>query len=432
MQTPDRPAFLTRADYKTIFLSLLGGALEVYDFIIFVFLSVTIADVFFPPETPQWLRMLQSLAIFSVGYLARPLGGLLIAHYADLKGRKVMFNSTVLFMALPCLAIGLLPTYAHIGYLAPLLLLLARLVQGAALGGEVPNAWVFVAEHMPAARRGYALGLLQAGLTFGYMLAALTVALMTALYTPADLRAGAWRIPFLLGGAFGFVAVLLRRWLRETPVFLAMQQKQALAERLPVAGILRHHRAEAIPSIVLTAILATAVITTVVVTPIALQKFYGMDAATTFRLSCVAILFLNIGCIVAGRIADWLGAWRTVALYSVLLVIGVSLLCLSFGRDTGFVLAGYMIACLSCGVVGAVPAVVVQLFPANLKVTGISLTYNMTYSLSSSILPIVMLEMMHASRWGLAWLAMAACVLGLATVWTFSARPEVAKAAGGL
>ncbi|PLV55475.1 MFS transporter, partial [Erwinia sp. B116] len=191
---------LTRHDYKMIGLSLLGGALEVFDFIIFVFLSAVIADVFFPADTPEWVRLLQSMTIFSVGYLARPLGGLLIAHYADRYGRKRMFNFTVLFMALPCLAMGLLPGYAQIGYWAPLLLLLARIIQGAALGGEVPNAWVFVAEHTPARHRGLALGMLQAGLTFGYMLAALTVTLITTLFSADEMRDWAWRIPFIVGG----------------------------------------------------------------------------------------------------------------------------------------------------------------------------------------------------------------------------------------
>jgi len=419
MPTSSKPVFLSLSDYKTIFLSVLGGALEVYDFIIFVFLSVTIADVFFPPDVPQWLRMLQSLAIFSVGYLARPIGGLFLAHYSDRSGRKVMFNFTLLFMAIPCLCIGLLPTYAQIGYYAPLLLLLARLVQGAALGGEVPNAWVFVSEHVPAERRGYALGLLQAGLTFGYMLAALTTALLTSLYSGAELRAWAWRVPFFIGGLFGFVAVGLRRWLRETPVFLALQQNREQARRLPVAGIIRHHRTSAIPSVVLTLILTSAVITMVVVMPIALQKFYGQDPATTFRISCAAILALNIGCILAGLLSDRLGAWRTVGLYSVLLALGTTLLCASLSASPHLVLASYMIACLFSGVIGAVPAVIVQLFPTRWKVTGISLTYNMTYSLGSSILPLFMLGLLHSSRWGMAILAAVIGVLGLLTIRIF-------------
>lgn len=410
--------FLAAKDYKTIFLALLGGALEVYDFVIFVFLSGVIADVFFPPSMPEWLRLVQSMAIFSVGYLARPVGGLFLAHFSDSTGRKGMFNFTVLFMAIPCLCIGLLPGFEQAGYAAPALLLLARLVQGAALGGEVPNAWVFVAEHVPEARRGYALGLLQAGLTVGYMLAALTAAILTSVYSTEDLRAWAWRIPFLVGGVFGFIAVWLRRWLRETPVFLELQ-KQHRIEKMPVSSVIRRHRVAAIPSILLTVLLNAAVIMMVVVTPLALQRFYGMDEAVTFRISCVAILFLNLGCVLAGRVSDWLGAWRTVGLYSVLLALAIMLLCASFGVSTRVVVVCYMTACLLSGIVGAVPSVIVQLFPSSMKVTGISLTYNLTYSIGSSILPIFMLGLLHASRWGMVALALGIGVLGLLTVALF-------------
>lgn len=406
---------LTRHDYKMIGLSLLGGALEVFDFIIFVFLSAVIADVFFPADTPEWVRLLQSMTIFSVGYLARPLGGLLIAHYADRYGRKRMFNFTVLFMALPCLAMGLLPGYAQIGYWAPLLLLLARIIQGAALGGEVPNAWVFVAEHTPARHRGLALGMLQAGLTFGYMLAALTVTLITTLFSADEMRDWAWRIPFIVGGLLGFISLWLRRWLQETPVFIAMQQEKAQAPRLPLGEILRQHRRAALPAFFLTAVLTSAVIVTVVVLPLILQKSWHFDAATTFRISCVGILALNVGCIIAGWIADRLGAWRTFAIYSVLLAAGVSVMAASLSGDITRVLLSYILLGLCCGVIAAVPAVMVQLFPPQVKVTGISLIYNLSYSLCSSTLPLLLLALYQYAHWTLAAMAWGVAAIGLLT-----------------
>ena len=244
---------LTKSDLRTIFLSLLGGAIEVYDFIIFVFLAAIIADVFFPAHLPEWLRIMQSLLVFSVGYLARPLGGLVLAHYADRFGRKSMFNFTIVFMALPCLCIGLLPGFQTIGYWAPLTLLLARIIQGMALGGEVPNAWVFVAEHTAAAHRGLALGVLQAGLSFGYMLGALSVAVLSLYMSSSTLHQWGWRLPFLLGGVLGFITLWLRRWLQETPAFIALERQETTASRLPLKLILTNYRYQAIPALVLTA-----------------------------------------------------------------------------------------------------------------------------------------------------------------------------------
>src|SRR5690349_3300578 len=153
---------LTRRDLRTLGLAALGGALEFYDFIIFVFFTGAIAQLFFPPDTPEWLRQLQTFGLFAAGYLARPLGGIVMAHFGDRAGRKRMFLLSVLLMAVPTLLIGLLPTFAEIGYAAPLALLVLRLMQGAAVGGEVPGAWTFVAEHVPARHVGFACGTLTA------------------------------------------------------------------------------------------------------------------------------------------------------------------------------------------------------------------------------------------------------------------------------
>jgi len=164
---------LTARDYKTLWLATLGGVLEFYDFIIFVFFANTIGNLFFPPGIPDWVRQFQTFGIFAVGYLARPLGGVVMAHAGDLRGRKQMFTLSVFLMALPTFGIGLVPTYAYLGAWAPVLLLLLRILQGAAVGGEVPGAWVFVAEHVPPSRVGLACGVLTAGLTGGILLGSL-------------------------------------------------------------------------------------------------------------------------------------------------------------------------------------------------------------------------------------------------------------------
>ena len=398
-QTDSRPTPFTRSDYKTLGLAALGGALEIYDFIIFVFFALTLSQLFFPPEMPEWLRLLQSFGIFATGYLARPLGGILMAHFADSMGRKKVFSLSILMMALPCLLIGIMPTYAQIGYFAPLLLLALRILQGAAVGGEVPSAWVFVAEHAPAGHRGYALGFLQAGLTFGYLLGALTATILAQTFTPAEILDFAWRYPFLLGGVFGVIGVWLRRWLSETPVFMAMQAKRDAAVELPLRTVLREHRLAMLPAMILTCVLTSAVVVFVVITPTMMQKTFGMTASYTFGLSALGIVFLNIGCVLAGLLVDRIGAGRTVMLYSLLLPMGIGVLyaCLITGANwTGL---AYAIAGLCCGVVGAVPSVMVSLFPARVRVSGISFTYNMAYAAWASITPLLLIGLMPWSPW---------------------------------
>ncbi|WP_047306106.1 MFS transporter [Pseudomonas fluorescens] len=397
--TESSPARFSRADYKTLGLAALGGALEIYDFIIFVFFALTLSQLFFPPEMPEWLRLLQSFGIFVTGYLARPLGGILMAHFADRLGRKKVFSLSILMMALPCLLIGIMPTYAQIGYFAPLLLLALRVLQGAAVGGEVPSAWVFVAEHAPRAHRGYALGFLQAGLTFGYLLGALTATLLARVFSPEEILDHAWRYPFLLGGVFGVIGVWLRRWLSETPVFVALQEQRENAAELPLRTVLREHRLAILPALILTCVLTSAVVVFVVITPTMMQKSFGMSASHTFALSSLGIVFLNIGCILAGLIVDRLGAWRTVMLYSLLLPLGIAVLygCLISGGT--WIGLAYAIAGLGCGVVGAVPSVMVSLFPPRIRVSGISFTYNIAYALWASTTPLLLIALMPWSPW---------------------------------
>ena len=218
---PSQRRKLNFEDVKTLSLSALGGSLEFYDFVIFVYFANVVGGLFFPADMPEWMRQVQTYGIFAAGYLARPLGGIIMAHFGDLLGRKRMFMLSIFLMAVPTLAIGLMPTYEQIGLAAPLLLLLCRVLQGAAIGGEAPGAWVFVTEHVSKRHIGFACGTLSAGLVAGILIGSLVATAIHASYSATEVHAYAWRIPFLLGGLFGFITMYLRRWLHETPVFKA-------------------------------------------------------------------------------------------------------------------------------------------------------------------------------------------------------------------
>src|SRR3990167_6808244 len=196
MQTPQR---FTKQQKKVLLLSSLGGVLEYYDFIIYIFLAPFIEKIFFA-ESTSYVATLKTLAIFSVGYLIRPLGGIVFSHFGDRYGRKVVFLLTVIFMAVPSFAIGLLPTTAQIGMAAPLLLLACRMMQGLALGGEIPAAITFVSEHVAETRRGFALATLFFGINMGLLLGSLITTIMTSALSNADVLAFGWRIPFIIGG----------------------------------------------------------------------------------------------------------------------------------------------------------------------------------------------------------------------------------------
>ena len=400
----DRPARLSPSHHKTLALAALGGALEIYDFIIFVFFATMLSRLFFPPDMPEWLRGLQGFAIYLSAYVARPLGGLVMAHYADRLGRKRMFSLSIFMMAVPCLVIGVMPVYADIGYFAPVALLLLRIMQGAAVGGEVPSAWVFVAEHMPAARRGYALGFLQAGLTFGYLLGAVVATTLVRKLTPDQVLEYGWRAAFILGGVFGLLGVWLRRWLSETPVFLAMRERQGLPGSAadtasPVGQVAKQHAAAMVPAVLLTCVLTTAVVLLVVLTPALMQGQFGWSTTDAFTLSCVGIVALNIGCVLAGLLVDRIGPWRALGVYSVLLPLGTLALYGSLILNLPTVGLAYALAGLCSGVVGVVPAIMVKLFPPQVRVSGISLSYNLAYAVWASVVTLGMMKLAPWSPW---------------------------------
>lgn len=387
MNMPERT--LSRKDANTLGLSALGGALEYYDFIIFVFLASSISQLFFPPEMPEWLKQLQVFGIFAAGYLARPIGGILMAHYGDLIGRKRMFTFSLFLMAVPTFIMGLLPTYAQIGIAAPILLLLMRMLQGAAVGGEIPGACVFVTEHVPAHFRGLASGTLFSGFTTGILLGSL-VAMAVNYWFPAQAVLDyAWRLPFLLGGVFGVFALYLRRWLEETPVFLAMKAEKALASELPLKAVLRNHKSQIWPAMLLTWFLSAGIVTVTLLTPNIMETQYQYSKAAALQANSIAIVCLTFGCIFWGWLADRIGVFRVLGIGTAALAISSYFFYQSLPADAASTALLYSVAGFSLGVVAVVPMILVELFPPAVRYSGFSFSYNVAYSIFGGFTPIL-------------------------------------------
>ncbi|MET1076755.1 MAG: MFS transporter [Pseudomonas sp.] len=407
------PRPLTRSDYKTLSLSALGGALEFYDFIIFVFFAAVIGKLFFPADMPEWLRQMQTFGIFAAGYLARPLGGIVMAHFGDLLGRKRMFTLSIFLMAVPTLIMGLLPTYAQIGVWAPLLLLVLRLIQGAAIGGEVPGAWVFVSEHVPARHVGYACGTLTSGLTTGILLGSLMATLINTLYPPQEVLDWAWRLPFLVGGVFGLLSVYLRRWLHETPVFAELQQRKALAAEVPLKTVVRDHQPAILLSMLLTWLLSACIVVLILLTPNVLQTAYGFAAADTLKANSLAIVCLSFGCIGAGILADRIGAARVFIFGSLALALVTWTFYTQLTAHPEWLYGLYALTGLCVGMIGAVPYVMVRAFPASVRFSGLSFSYNLAYAIFGGLTPMAVGLLLKWSPLGPAYYVIALCGLGL-------------------
>ncbi len=219
----DRVALPARHETrKAVFAAAIGNVLEWYDFGVYVFFAGVIARNFFPASNPT-AALLASFGVFGVGFLMRPLGGIIIGRFGDTHGRKAALMLTIMAMAAGTVMVGVLPGYASIGVLAPVLLVIARLIQGFSAGGEWGGSTAFMVEWAPADRRGWYGSFQQASIAASLVLASGTGALFTSIMSTDTLDAWGWRIPFLLGIVLALVGLYLRSNVDETPAYRAAE-----------------------------------------------------------------------------------------------------------------------------------------------------------------------------------------------------------------
>ncbi|MDF7666972.1 MFS transporter [Orbaceae bacterium ESL0727] len=382
---------LNSQDYKTLALSALGGALEFYDFIIFMFFSLTISHLFFPNDMPAWLSQVQTFGIFAAGYLIRPFGGIVMAHFGDLFGRKKMFTLSILLMALPTLLIGCLPTYHNIGIVAPLLLLIMRLCQGLAVGGEVPGAWTFVAEHVPKNRIGLACGILTSGLSLGILLGSLVSTIINRNISIEQINDWGWRIPFIIGGIFGFVAMYLRRWLKETPIFIEMQKRkqQESSRKIPVITVLTDYLPQTFLSMLLTWVLSAGVMVIMLMTPILLQKQFTFSALEALQGNILAIIGLIISCTFYGILMDKFAMGKVLFVGCLIAIVTIAIFYWSLIDHRELLLVTYPLAGFGVGIVGSFAYFMVKVFPTDVRYSGVSFSFNMAYAIAGGLTPLL-------------------------------------------
>ena len=229
-----------KAIRKVVISALVGATIEWYDFFLYgVVAGIVFSKLYFPGSDPV-VSTLLAYTTFAVGFVTRPLGGLIFGHFGDKLGRKSMLIMTLMIMGVATFLIGLIPTYEQIGIWAPLLLLLMRIFQGIGLGGEWGGAVLMAYEYAPKEKRGFYASLPQIGLAIGLCLASGIVALLSSLLTDAQFLSWGWRIAFLLSGVMVIVGMYIRLNVQETPEFAAIKAKNE-ASRIPFMDMIRRY-----------------------------------------------------------------------------------------------------------------------------------------------------------------------------------------------
>lgn len=413
---------LTSSDRKIIFLSSLGGALEFYDFIIYVYAADVIGQQYFPNIDPSY-GLLSALLVFSLSYFIRPLGGLLFSHFGDTEGRKKTFFLTVLLMAFPTLGIAVLPTYAEIGVTATVLLVVFRLIQGLAVGGEIPGAIAFTTEHIHESRWGFVCACLYVGICMGMVVAQGTMLGLRHFLSPHDFNDWGWRIAFYAGSVLALLALLVRRALRETPAFLAVKKKMKKSH-IPLKVLLRDYRKPLLIGIGVTAIGSVDTYLLYVYLPKYLALFNLYPHTETME-------WIQLGSLVsqamllpfAGMLADRYGikrvySWATLSLAIIALPVFFLFEVKTLGS---LILATALFGPSSATIIPLIPCILVKLFPTEIRYTGVAVSYNIAYSFFGGMTPIVTIGLVQWTH--ITWMpALFLIMIALGACWSASRR----------
>lgn len=380
---------------KAIFATTLGNGLEFFDLVLFAFFSTFIANAYFPSDDPL-ISMMSTFAVFGVGYLSRPLGALLIGNYADKKGRKPAMALTFSLMALSTLAIGIIPSYHtmeqlfELGWLAPMLVVIARLVQGFSAGGEFGASTTLLVEYAQPHNRGFYGGWQIASQGAGNLMAALAFVLITFFFTPIQVEEeGWWRLPFVFGVVIAPIGLYIRSKLEETGGEALLKQTMPLEKkkqlsankknRLPIMEVCVSHYKTILACILLTA--GGTVSHTIILfyLPNHAISILGLEKSYSMVVAVIAGIITLIGGPLAGAWSDRRGRKRVIigARLGILALIYPAFWALNmYPSLTNFFIIMVLLSTLN--VIAASPAITImtELFPRHVRTSAISLVYS--------------------------------------------------------
>ncbi len=412
---------------RIVWSSVIGTAVEWYDFLIYAVATALVFNKLFFPVGDPALATIAAFGTYAVGFLARPLGAAIFGHLGDKHGRKAMLASTIIIMGLGTFCIGLLPTYEQIGIAAPILLILLRFLQGIGIGGEWGGAVLMVVENAPPKKRGLFGSLVQVGNPIGN-LAALGIFAVASQLPESDFITWGWRIPFLLSILLIAVGLFIRLRLEETPAFRQLKAKQEVA-RMPVLEIFAHHRRPFFTAVGLKiAEISYASIASVFVISYATQKL-GMPRATILN-GVMASSFIALFSIpFFGWLSDKWGR-KTMFYLSCLFCMGFAfpMFTLLDTKDPWIVTATVVVA-ISFGqmvMFGIGAPFYSELFTARLRYSGASLGFQIGAAISGGLTPFVAASLRTWSG-GATWpISIYLIVCALITAFATYKAPETA------
>lgn len=406
---------------RAVGAAALGNAMEWFDFGVYGYLAVTIGQVFFPSSNPT-AQVIAAFATFTVAFLVRPLGGLVFGPLGDRYGRQKVLAFTMVLMALGTFSIGLIPAYERIGIWAPVLLLLARVVQGFSTGGEYGGAATFIAEYSTDRNRGLMGSWLEFGTLGGYIAGAGTVTALHMLLSSEQMLDWGWRIPFLVAGPLGLLGLYMRMKLEETPAFRAFAEEAEKREhdRPGLRALFQVHGRQLLVCMGLVLVFNVTDYMLLTYMPSYLSVTMGYAESKGLLLIIIVMLVMMPLNIVGGVFSDKLGRRPMIigACIALLVLAIPCLLLVGSGHDglifLGLMLLGLALVCFTSSMPSTLPA----LFYTPVRYSALSIAFNVSVSLFGGTTPLVTAWLVERTGDPLvpAYYLMGAAVIGLVTM----------------
>lgn len=361
---------------RQILAAVIGNALEWYDFVIYGFLTVIISRLFFPTDS-EYTSLLLAMATFGVGFFMRPVGGILIGMYADRHGRKAALQLIILLMTISIAMIAFAPTYAAIGAAAPIMIVMARLLQGIATGGEFASATSFLVESAPAGQRGFYGSLQMVGQSVAALTGAIAGMLITQNLSPEQIDSWGWRLPFIFGLLIGPVGLYIRKHLNETEAFIAASQSQV--ERISLMGLLRAHTRSVLACFGLVVAGTIMYYVVLIYMPTYAKTQLQIPLGDAFIAQVAGLICLTLATPFFGKLSDRVGR-RPVLIAAMVsfFVLPYPLLAWLQAEPALFRLAIMQIVLCSAVAIafGPISTALAEQFPVHTRSTGLALAYN--------------------------------------------------------
>lgn len=379
---------MSSKDKNTVLFVCFSSAVAFFDFLIYLYMADIVASTFFPVSIDPTFIKLQGLGLFAVGYLARPLGGLIFGRYGDIKGRKPVLLFSMLVTALTMLGMACLPTYAQWGLVAPALFILLRLIQGMAFGVYVPLVWIFIAEHVPRQYLSLGCSYVTASFYVGVLVCNAFFIWLTGSMTPEQLLNNGWRLPFFVAATLTFLPLLAWRFVKESPFFIELRDvKPEKHTNQPFTLLFKHCRQSIFIGLMLTLIISSITTVIVLLLPELIELRFAFDNDLFNFSHSLGIVFMIFGCIFYGIISNYQNFGKILIIGSLLLIVQMFAFYYHLQAGGDYILIMYALLGFFGGIVGMIPAIFVLLFPTNVRLTGMALSYNIMYGIVGGLAP---------------------------------------------